>query len=530
MDIKSLLPTDYNRNRRSEVLALVAKWERSGLLEGLTDDRQEKSNMAVLLESQARQLVTEANRTGTNAGSEEWSGVALPLVRRIFTQIAAKDFVSIQPMNLPTGLVFWLDFKYGTGQAGYTTGAGKDSQADSVFGITDGRRGGTPGTGGLYGTGRYVYSSNDVSASATFASASANFLADLNYDSVVSASLAGSSLIKLNVATSSLTNIDFEAVRSSRPKSTAINSVYPQFTKVVGSTIQYIVSASANSIPAGTFMVQYIKQPTSTSRGDFEAGAASATFDTPLDIPEVNMELRSESITAKTKKLKTKWTDEFAQDLNAFHSLDAEAELTSMLGEYASHEIDLEILDMLQKNAQTTDYWSARNNVVWNGNGFSALGSGFYNSQGEWFQTLGTKIQKVSNTIHTLTLRGGANFMVVSPTVSTVLEAIPGYSTSGDVDTRTYGMGVKRVGSFANTYEVYKNPYMSENMILLGYRGSAFLDTGAVYAPYIPLMMTPVVLDPDNFSPRKGVSTRYGKKLIRPEFYGKIYVEGLQTI
>ena len=546
MNIQSFLPVDYNRTRKAEVAGLVKKWEKIGLLEGLSDERQEKSNVAILLENQAKQLVVEANRTGTNSNSEEWAGVALPLVRRVFTEISAKDFVSVQPMNLPTGLVFFLDFKYGTAQGGFQTGSGRTSQADSVFGVTDARRG-TPGTGGLYGAGRFSYTSNDVTKSLTRGttvsvggntyttssiSTTAAWNSALNYDSVVSSSLAsaGVTLKKVTVATGSLTGLDIEAIRAFAISGSGITTYYPAFTKLNASNhIEFIINGTATNA-----VVTYTKQPTSTTRGDFEAGQASATFDAQLDIPEINLELRSEEITAKTRKLKTKWSDEFAQDLNAYHSLDAEAELTAMLSEYISHEIDLEILDMLIKNAQTVDYWSAKNNEVWDGTRFvqqSAGSGGYYNSQGEWFQTLGTKLQKVSNEIHRLVLKGGgANFMVCSPTVSTVLESIPGYAANTDGTKMEYAMGVQKIGTINSRYTVYKNPYMTENTILLGYRGSQFLETGAVYAPYIPIMMTPTVLDPENFTPRKGIQTRYAKKMVRPEFYGKIYVGGLETI
>ncbi len=544
MNIQSFLPVDYNRTRKAEVAGLVKKWEKIGLLEGLSDERQEKSNVAILLENQAKQLVVEANRTGTNSNSEEWAGVALPLVRRVFTEISAKDFVSVQPMNLPTGLVFFLDFKYGTAQGGFQTGSGRTSQADSVFGVTDARRG-TPGTGGLYGAGRFSYTSNDVTKSLTRGatvtnstyttssiSTTAAWNSALNYDSVVSSSLAsaGVTLKKVTVATGSLSGLDIEAIRAFAISGSGITTYYPAFTKLNASNnIEFIINGTATNA-----VVTYTKQPTSTTRGDFEAGQASATFDAQLDIPEINLELRSEEITAKTRKLKTKWSDEFAQDLNAYHSLDAEAELTAMLSEYISHEIDLEILDMLIKNAQTVDFWSAKNNEVWDGTKFvqqSAGTGGYYNSQGEWFQTLGTKLQKVSNEIHRLVLKGGgANFMVCSPTVSTVLESIPGYAANTDGTKMEYAMGVQKIGTINSRYTVYKNPYMTENTILLGYRGSQFLETGAVYAPYIPIMMTPTVLDPENFTPRKGIQTRYAKKMVRPEFYGKIYVGGLETI
>jgi hypothetical protein len=228
--------------------------------------------------------------------------------------------------------------------------------------------------------------------------------------------------------------------------------------------------------------------------------------------------------------LKAQWTPEFAQDLNAYHSIDAEGELTSLLSEYISMEIDLEILDMLIAGAVTTERWSAENNKIWQNNRWTTSTSDFYNTQGQWFQTLGTKIQKVSNKIHQKTLRGGANFVVVSPTVATILESIPGYAADTNGDQMDFAMGVQKVGQLNSRYRVYKNPYMTENVILLGYRGGQFLETGAVYAPYVPLMMTPLVYDPDTFTPRKGLMTRYAKKMLRPEFYGKIFVADVDTV
>jgi len=188
---------------------------------------------------------------------------------------------------------------------------------------------------------------------------------------------------------------------------------------------------------------------------------------------------------------------------------------------------------MLIQNAQTIERWSAKIGFVYDTatNSFTQTNATAqaYN-QGTWFQTLGTKIQKVSNKIHQLTLRGGANFLVCSPTIATILESIPGYAADTDGDKAQFAMGVQKVGAINSRFQVYKNPYMTENTILLGYRGAQFLETGAVYAPYIPLIMTPLVYDPTNFTPRKGVMTRYAKKMTRPEFYGKIHVAGLDTV
>ena len=432
-------------------------------------------------------------------------------------------------MNLPSGLVFWLDFKYGTGQPGFNTGAGKDSQNDSLFGVTDSNKGtdlhpyasnGNP-NGGLYDAGRFGYSINDYSSSALTLAASAGATdyatgsisgTDYNFNSEFSQSLlvGGSSIATLTVATASMTNPDLKGVRAYTVSGTGINDVYREFTKLnlSAGTITFVVSGSGFG---DDVVLKYQKQPTDTTRGDFEVGK---TQETPIDIPEINMEFRSEPIVAKTRKLKAKWTPEFAQDINAYQNIDAEAELTSILGEYISQEIDFEILDMLIQDAQTTEYWSSRIGYEWNGsNAFDqqATNATAYN-QGTWFQTLGTKMQKVSNRIHSLTLRGGANFVVVSPTIATILESIPGYAADTNGDKFKFAFGVQKVGTLNNRFQVYKNPYMIENLILMGFRGSNYLETGAVYSPYIPLIMTPLVLDPDTFEPRKGVMTRYAKK------------------
>ena len=553
MEISSLLE-DNNPSQRNAALKTVNKWERTGLLEGLKSET-EKAGMAQLLENQARQLVKEASSTGTTEGSEEWAGVALPLVRRIFAEFAAKEFVSVQPMNLPSGLVFYLDFKYGTAQPGFDddnadslaqTGDpfGPQSAADSMFGVTTTE---DDPSGGLYGAGRFGYSINElaVTASGTVGTATSS---SVNYDSAYTDILKANPYSVVSIPLSSLSGSDSTAVRSfilSTGSGGTINQVNA-FTKLNSAKthVEFVITGSGGLAPAnGDYIVTYSAQPSDISRGDFEdsdpfkgSGAGTGINNgTDIDIPEVNLEMQSDPIVAKTRKLKAVWTPEFAQDLNAYHSIDAEAELTSMLSEYVSMEIDLELLDMLINGAVTTEYWSAVSNQFFDAAnnrfvGRDVQGGGYYNTQGEWFQTLGTKLQKVSNKIHQKTLRGGANFLVTSPAVATILECIPGFAADTDGNKMEFAAGVQKIGAINNRYTVYKNPYMKENVILMGYRGAQFLETGAVYAPYVPLIMTPLVYDPVNFTPRKGVMTRYAKKMVRPEFYGKVYVAGLNSI
>jgi len=600
------------KSMQGDAARLASKWNKTGLLEGLATE-QDKNNMSLILENQAKQLVTEVSANpgggaGNGAGAfavgtgAEWAGIALPLVRKVFGQIAAKEFVSVQPMNLPSGLVFYLDFQYGDNKPAFEVG-------ESLYGTSNAGTFpfSTPSTNlqlndasasiagqqGLYGAGKFAYSTNQFSSSiaASGATASGSLAtngvakatwAEVEYDGRLSQSIANGEIYRVSISQSAIdtvANLDLEGVRAfvafsasaagipagRLTSSLSIGGLLPAFTKaetrnVVPATglgtafVSFFYTASANvgNVAGGSvglnnssFNVLYNKKTTMSPYqiGDFEAGntyaVPNALNATEIDIPEINIQMRSDSIVAKTKKLKAVWTPEFAQDLNAYQALDAEAEVTNIMSEYISLEIDLEILDMLiQDAAAGTEYWTALNNGVYDGsaNGFAfptaTSQTGFYNTQGQWFQTLGTKMQKLSNKIHQLTLRGGANFLVCSPVVATIIESIPGFSSNsdGDASKMEYAFGVQKAGMINSRYTVYKNPYMNENTILMGFRGGQFLEAGAVFAPYIPLIMTPLIYDPTTFTPRKGLLTRYAQKMIRPEFYGKIFVSGLQSL
>lgn len=548
---------------------LVNKWAPTGLLDGLEDDH-EVHGVSILLENQYNQLIQEATRTGTAEGSEEWSGVALPLVRRIFGEIVAKEFVSVQPMNLPSGLIFYLDFKYGTQQ-------GQFNEGDFVHGETEVE--GEP-QGGLYGEGRYGYSINDRtddSAEVLNTTRAGNLPAG---DYLVERLEADENLLNLgdDQAELRLDNLafitvdvdgraDLEGVRTFVIEHTEIAQFFPRHTVETVNTsarnqgpdapteVEFVVELtdaavttdaegnvtgleSAAPQDGDTVTVIWHEQPTAGDRGDFEDRSPNPNVgggpDNPdsqngayevLDIPEIDFDLEQQPIVAKTRKLKAVWTPELAQDLNAYHSIDAEAELTSMLSEYISMEIDLEILDMLIQNALTKEYWSAIPGYEYDKNRGTFVDRGTHTgTKSEWFETLGNKIQRVSNRIHQKTMRGGANFIVCSPDVATILESIEGYRVDTGGDEFNFAMGVQRVGTLYNRFQVYKNPYMLEDIMLVGFRGENFLETGAVYAPYVPLMMTPIVYDPNNFTPRRGVMTRYAKRIVRPEFYGLVVI------
>jgi hypothetical protein len=520
---------------------LSKKWAKSGLLEGLQD--YEKNNMAIMLESQAKQLVVESAQTNAGLGAgqgatftpgtgEQWAGVALPLVRKIFGQIAAKEFVSVQPMNLPAGLVFYLDFQYGNNKAPFAAG-------QSLYG-TPSANFGNLAEGGLYGAGRFGYSLNQFSASVTTTDTPATW-AEVNFDPAYSASFAagGTPVSKFAVPTASLPYFNADGIRAFILSGSDVftNNLLQAYTELNGGDIVFY--ASGSGLTANNPVVFYNKRTDFNAMGDFEdrsntpsvPNAASATS---IVIPEINVQMKSQTISAKTRKLKAQWTPEFAQDLNAYHSLDAEAELTGILSENISLEIDLEIMDMLIQNAPTVEYWSAKvgNQINANNTGFVPNTNGVFYTQMSWFQTLGIKLQKISNIIHQRTLRGGANFMVVSPTIATILESIPGFAadTDGAADNMKYAFGVQKIGALNSRYKVYKNPYMLENVILMGFRGTQFLECGAVYSPYVPLIMTPLVYDPNTFTPRKGIMTRYAMTMVRPEYYGIVVVADTNVI
>jgi hypothetical protein len=552
------------QSMQSDAARLSSKWGKSGLLEGLKG--YDKSNMSILLENQAKELIVETNNTaGTTSGfttgqGYQWAGVALPMVRKIFGQVVAKEFVSVQPMQMPTGLIFYLDFQYGTTKAPFTAG-------DSMYGTNSANFGKSDfdnlAEGGYYGAGRFGYTRNEFSSSGATASPTVTVVSGsqfyrINFDSRYSASQAAGGIYELafsNTAintdapanatynTASLDTLAISAFYISSGSTITPANVLAEYTKIDNTTTTFYVTASAATqaaLAAGDYKVFFFKQGSINpfNVGDYEDGnslASNNVLSSNIDFPELNVKLVSDSITAETRKLKAQWTPEFAQDLNAYQNLDAEAELTSMLSEQISMEIDLEILGMLLAGAapSNTEYWSAKvgNQYQSGTNSFVSNTNGVYYNQMSWFQTLGIKLQKISNSIHQKTLRGGANFMVISPAVSTILESIPGFAADNtDAETMKYAFGVQKIGAINGRYKVYKNPYMKNNTILLGYKGGQFLETGAVYAPYVPLIMTPLIYDPQTFTPRKGVMTRYAKKMLRPDYYGKIVVADLDIV
>jgi hypothetical protein len=565
------------RDLSKEGHALLTKWEKTGLLEGLSNERQ-KHGMASLLENQAKELLREAS---SMAGSdvEGFSSVAFPIVRRVFGGLIANDLVSVQPMSLPSGLIFFLDFTYSSD----TTPRLSTLADTSVYG---GGKVGSEITGGVSLAGAEAelsyyalnngYSSptgtheslTDMIASGTVGDASTWGWADTDYSS----SFGLDKLVRFDpdlegaaVAVARITLADLVPPNGQfniKDYVTIINSVadgaLPAGRIVRRLTRDDDMGAGGDPVNAGELLI--VMQATGSETADeletsldaiqnwdfviddnFETGGALGSvigdetwgLENEAAIPEIDIKVDSVAVTAKTKKLKAKWTPELAQDLNAYHNLDAEVELTSILSEHIALEIDQEILeDLVKGSTAETLYWSRLPgkfvNRVTGGPLDPAVGfPDFTGNVSEWYETLIETINDVSAQIHRKTLRGGANFIVCSPEVANLLEFTAGFRGAVTHDDDRGQVGAVKVGSLSKKFDVYVDPYFPRNVVLCGRKGSSFLESGYVYAPYVPLQMTPTIFGTEDFVPRKGVMTRYAKKMVRPDMYGLVIVTDL---
>lgn len=508
------------QSERNRIKPIVTKWERTRLLEGVNGN--EKYTLAQMLQNQANQLLLEVSRTSTTAGNEEWNGIALPLVRKIFVEQMAKKLIHTQAMDKPSGLVFYLDFQVDENKPNtkpiYTAG-------ESVYGVTDQET----VSGGFYGGDKFSYSMNYYSSSATvLATGSADWATHLDYNEALSASAVAGDIKYLEVATSSAWNADYNGVASFTMNSASVVSeVYRNYTVLTSNgRLRFFYSGSAVIDNGAIVTVAYTENPAYYDRGDYEMGQAGVG-----GIGELNIKVTQEQIIAKTRKLKTEITPELIQDLDAYQSIDAQKEVINMLAQYIEHEEDTEILQMLSTAANGIKrYWSAlTGRFVDSTTGtIDATQPTFTQSPNEWFKTLGIRLEDTSNEIHKRTLRGGANWAIVSPKVATLLTS---FNTFRTVESNNaFSMGVEEVGSLNGRIKLYKNPYWKENEILLGFKGNNFLETGAVYATYVPLIMTPPLTDPDTYTVKQGVMTRNAKLVVRDEFYGKILIRDLRVL
>jgi len=609
-----------SQNRR-----LVEKWARTGLLRGLEGVHRE--NMSRMLENQAGQLLRERSTLSTGASAltnandiAGFTNVAFPIVRRVFGGLVANELVSIQPMSLPSGLLFYLDYQYGSdGGADASSTEAVYSQGDSIYNSPTGKgvRSGSLGTGGQYdlaGSGfSRVHSNTDLDADIFLASGSYVGAASaggnwsdggklhatgsdgklLQFDPQIAALIEDDpnrantgqfQAVVLNLGNACFSNADLTLVKdialhfgaaspssaSGLPKTVqgGVGIVNVRRLNQIGTWTNNVFTADplVNRASTGAALMAVISG-SMLDDADRQKLEVSVVLDSALNasngetlvvpafesdfgatptpaIPEIDIKIESIAVTAVTRKLRAKWSPELAQDLNAYHSLDAEVELTQILSEQIALELDREILNDLLTQANGANlYWSRapgkfvnkESGAEINQSSSLAPGPSFTGTVREWYETLIETVIDVANTIHRKTLRGSANFVVVGPDVATILEASvfyrPSYTLDGEGQVSgPISLGAEKVGTLSNRFTVYKDPYFPRNKILVGYKGGSYLETGYVYAPYVPLIVTPTIFAPEDFTPRKGVMTRYGKKMVRSDFYGTVTLMDMNVI
>ena len=567
------------RDVSKEGAALLAKWEKTGLLEGIESENA-KNGMAVLLENQAKELLREASVMA--AGDVEgFAAVAFPIVRRVFGGLIANDLVSVQPMSLPSGLIFFLDFVHNSARGPFekdeSVYGGKVVAKGLQGGVNLDERSGTGNRGGFYDlthgytapTGSTRVTLGDVivftdSAGTDFSNIAVSAMTDrqkkvIDFDPDILATSTNRVTvvdIPASVVTSSGGSVLDEgaltAISGNILATTTNHNLVRRLLSVTGSGASRklrlvfasqgaITAPDENGIQLQFPIVDRLKAGGALGSvvGDDDFGLEGAGVDPGLSgqlrgnaIPEIDIKVDSIAVTAQTKKLKAKWTPELGQDLNAYHNLDAEVELTGILSEQIALEIDQEILSELISGAKAgTRYWSRAPGlfVDSNGNeiGASSAAPDFTGTVSEWYETLIETINDVSAQIHRKTLRGGANFVVCSPEVANILEFTAGFRANVTHDADRGDIGAVKVGALSKKFEVYVDPYFPRNVILVGRKGNSFLESGFVYAPYVPLQVTPTIFGQEDFVPRKGVMTRYAKKMVRPDMYGLVICRGL---
>ena len=594
--VQKLTEGIVSRDLSAEGGALISKWEKTGLLEGLGDDNV-RNGMARLLENQAKELLREAASTMAGGDVEGFAAVAFPLVRRVFGALIANDLVSVQPMSLPSGLIFFLDFQFG---GTFTSSADRlgFQVNDSLYGgnvvgaqITGGvdlvgldgtaaggaynlRNGYSSPTGSLAGTQITAIVSGTLTGIGTALLSSVSYLgagggatsttwperkinqvlefdpdltsgsafliaevdmsggttggSAVNFDDLVAISLTGS-----NTTTTCLVHRLTALSRSLNGATMSDNVAHAVFVDSTsadaGAALEVVVDGmGANALSA----------PISDTFGNVSGNKQGAVRGGPVwglenntSIPEIDIKVDSVAVTAVTKKLKAKWTPELGQDLNAYHNLDAEVELTQILSEQIALEIDREIVEDLVRGATgAVRYWSRLPGQFLNREtgAISSTTQDFTGNVSEWYETLVETINDVSAQIHRKTLRGAANFCVLGPEVANILEFTAGFRANVTADSDRGDAGAVKVGSLSKKFDLIVDPYFPRNLVLVGRRGSSFLESGYVYAPYVPLQTTPTIFGVEDFVPRKGVMTRYAKKMVRPDMYGLVVIRGLE--
>ena len=545
----------------------IKKWDELGFLEGL--DGHQKDNIAQLYENQASHLINEAAVADASGSFET---VVFPIIRRVFSKLLANDIVSVQAMNLPIGKLFYFIPKIQERNSGahYSPYGYPSTSTNPNEGYTDPRslydrfyEGGDDADQGLFD-----YSKGEVSTISLTGTSIVEFTsgAEGSPVTITSGSTAASNVIvklsgfsKLGQGKLSgpdgnemdteefLASLQISSAKVQAGASLPFNVVTQKYGKGIvaygqksagtnGSLFQDIcdedgviylsVDLEAYSATSG-FSQFTVTGATTVAGADFVAVYRrydSMEFED--QIGEVSFDLSSVTVSVTERKLRATWSPELAQDVSAFHNIDAEAELTALLSEQIAAEVDREILRDLRKGAAWKAKWDY-NEWKYGGSGGSTL-QGY--TQKDWNQTLITKINQVSAQIHKTTLRGGANWIVVSSEVSAVFDDLEYFHVSNaHPEQDQYNMGIEKVGTLAGRYQVYRDPYFPAGKILIGHKGKSLLDAGYIYAPYVPLQLTPTMYNPFNMTPIKGIMTRYAKKMVNNRYFGVIDVKGIVT-
>lgn len=564
----------------------ISKWDSLGFLEGLEGHQRE--NVAQLYENQASFLINEA---ATADASGSFETVVFPIIRRVFSKLLANDIVSVQAMNLPIGKLFFFIPKiqdrisatnahyhpYGYPSTSTTWNEGYQNQAQNLY-----DRFYTNGDGNDVNSSLYDYSKGQYSAITGIAPASAVTFSNGVVSSIALSTVTGSTNAQSNLVLAftgfSATGegqligpngaiMDTEEFLASMEiffttggtlsGQTYQGSLSRNFTIVsqkygkgiveygskqtvvfpAQSSGQYYLDQGGNQ--GGVIYVQVDMQNYTTtgftnvvpgtgfSLSDFEMRyRVYDTLEFEDEIGEVSFELQSVTVSVTERKLRASWSPELAQDVSAFHNIDAEAELTALLSEQIAAEVDREILRDLRKGAAWNAKWDYNEWRYGGANGATLQGY----TQKDWNQTLITKINQLSGQIHKTTLRGGANWIVVSSEVSAVFDDLEYFHVSNaSPEEDQYNMGIEKIGILGGRYQVYRDPYFPPNKVLIGHKGKSLLDSGYIYAPYVPLQLTPTMFNPFTMTPIKGIMTRYAKKMVNNRYFGVITVRGIQV-
>jgi hypothetical protein len=515
------------------------RWEKIGLLEGL--EGAVKENCAQLFENQLSHMINEST---DSTSSGQFETVAFPVIRRVFAKLLANELVSVQALNLPVGKLYYINPKVSVRKAdgSHTSPDGAYSNAATSASPTEFEQ------KSLYDS-FYATEYGDEGES-LFDRSKGRITLVTGETGQAPAYVAGDRYITLQISGFSTTDagklvgpagvpMDTESFLASLKLTSDVDFTAPapfaDATIAAGESIPYNVKVQpyGQAIVSATGVLTIVADVTYAGQDGYPLSASTTptftvTYRVYSDLEEdsrmaeVTFQLDEVTVSVETRKMRAMWTPELAQDVSAFHNIDAEAELTALLSEQMAAEIDREILRDLRRGAA----WTLR----WDYNGLRKQSTTYHGVQKDWNQTLITKINQISAQIHKAVLRGGASWVVVSPEVSAVFDDLEYFHVSNAAPEQDkYNMGIEKIGSLQGRYQVFRDPYAPANTILIGHKGNSILESGYIYAPYVPMQLTPVMYNPFDFKPIRGIMTRYAKKMILNRYYGRIFVDGLEV-